>query len=103
MACCAIASRGSPSPIKLANSRQLRDLLAEVRAVYAPPGANPFDARVRRAGLDKLGTDFLLDEFAWVIEGRGLQSLDDYVGADRTGRGTRSSGCQSRRPSTCRL
>jgi superfamily I DNA/RNA helicase len=84
-----IASRGSPAPIKVASSRQLRDLLAEVRADYAPPGANAFDAKVRRAGLDKLGADFLLDEFAWVIEGRGLQSLDDYLGADRSGRGVR--------------
>jgi superfamily I DNA/RNA helicase/mRNA-degrading endonuclease RelE of RelBE toxin-antitoxin system len=84
-----IAAQGGKQNFRLANVRQLRDCLAEARAVYAPPGANAFDAKLRRAALDKLGSDFLLDEFAWVIEGRGLQNLDDYQGADRTGRGTR--------------
>jgi superfamily I DNA/RNA helicase/mRNA-degrading endonuclease RelE of RelBE toxin-antitoxin system len=84
-----IAAQGGRQSYKLANARQLRDLLAEVRGGYAPPGANAFDAKVRRAALDRLGGDFLLDEFAWVVEGRGLQTLDEYVHADRTGRGTR--------------
>jgi superfamily I DNA/RNA helicase/mRNA-degrading endonuclease RelE of RelBE toxin-antitoxin system len=84
-----IATQGGKQTFKLANARQLRDCLAEVRAVHAPTGANAFDAKVRRAALDKLGSDFLLDEFAWVIEGRGLQTLDEYQSADRRGRGTR--------------
>jgi superfamily I DNA/RNA helicase len=84
-----VAAQGGKQTFKLANARQLRDLLAEARAVYTPPGANAFDAKVRRAALDKLGSDFLLDEFAWVIEGRGLQTLEEYLNADRTGRGTR--------------
>jgi superfamily I DNA/RNA helicase/mRNA-degrading endonuclease RelE of RelBE toxin-antitoxin system len=84
-----IAAHGGKQSFRLANNRQLRDCLAEVRAAYSPIGANAFDAKVRRAALDKLGSDFLLDEFYWVIEGRGLQTLDEYVAADRTGRGTR--------------
>lgn len=85
-----IAARGGqPNTLKLANNRQMRDFLSQVRGVYTPPGANAFDAKVRKASLDKLPLDFLLDEFAWVIEGRGLKSVEDYVQADRTGRGTR--------------
>ena len=84
-----IVSRGSPAPIKLVNSRQLRDILDQVREAYIPPGANAFDAKVLKAALDKLATDFLLDEFGWVIEGRGLPSLVAYVEADRSGPGTR--------------
>lgn len=85
-----IASRsGKQSTLKLANSRQMRDLLSQVRGIYSPPGTNAFDAKVRRASLDRLPLDFLLDEFAWVIEGGGLKSVEEYVQADRTGRGTR--------------
>jgi superfamily I DNA/RNA helicase/mRNA-degrading endonuclease RelE of RelBE toxin-antitoxin system len=84
-----IASQGGKQTFKLANARQLRDCLTEVRSDYTPHGTNAFDAKVRKAALDKLGSDFLLDEFAWLIEGRGLASLDDYLAADRTGRGTR--------------
>jgi len=84
-----VARSGQPSKLKLANNRQMHDLLSQVRGVYTPPGANAFDAMVRKASLDKLPLEFLLDEFAWVIEGRGLKSVEDYLQANRTGRGTR--------------
>jgi superfamily I DNA/RNA helicase/mRNA-degrading endonuclease RelE of RelBE toxin-antitoxin system len=71
----------------IASDAQLRTLLDEVRAGFTPPGANAFDIKVRRAALEKLRTDFLLDEFAWVIEGRGLRTLEEYTAADRGGRG----------------
>jgi len=71
----------------IANDSQLRMLLEEVRDGFTPTGANAFDVKVRKAALEKLRTDFLLDEFAWVIEGRGLRTLDEYLAADRGGRG----------------
>src|SRR3954467_12669182 len=71
----------------IANDAQLRTMLDEVRAGFTPTGANAFDVKVRRAALEKLRTDFLLDEFAWVIEGRGLRALDEYLAAERGGRG----------------
>lgn len=84
-----IAAQGGKHTFRLANARQLRDMLTQARAAYSPLGANAFDTKLRKAALDKLPTDFLLDEFAWVIEGRGLPTVDDYLTADRTGRGTR--------------
>jgi superfamily I DNA/RNA helicase/mRNA-degrading endonuclease RelE of RelBE toxin-antitoxin system len=74
-------------PPRIANGSQLRAILDEVRRDYAPPGANAFDAKVRKAALDKLRSEFLLDEFHWVIEGRKLKTLDEYLAADRSGRG----------------
>ncbi|MBV8315917.1 MAG: UvrD-helicase domain-containing protein [Planctomycetaceae bacterium] len=74
-------------PPRIANDSQLRAILDEVRAGFSPPGANAFDVKVRKAALDKLRGEFLLDEFHWVIEGRGLKTLDEYLAADRSGRG----------------
>ena len=31
--------------------------------------------------------DYLLEEFEWVIEGQGIETMDEYLNADRTGRG----------------
>jgi len=31
--------------------------------------------------------EYLLEEFDWVIEGRGLDTLDEYLKVDRVGRG----------------
>lgn len=83
------AGGGSLKNLKVANGQQLRALLGEMRAAFTPPGANAFDAKLRKASLDKLSADFLLDEFTWVVEGRGLSTLDAYLNADRGGRGVR--------------
>lgn len=37
--------------------------------------------------LSKYRSDFLLEDFNWVIEGRGFKSLDEYLKASRAGRG----------------
>jgi hypothetical protein len=71
----------------IASDSQLRTILDEVRAGFTPPGANAFDVKVRQAALAKLRIDFLIDEFVWVIEGRGLRTLDEYLATDRGGRG----------------
>src|SRR5262249_10160643 len=71
----------------IASDWQLRTILDAVRAGFTPPGANAFDIKVRQAALVKLRTEFLLDEFAWVIEGRGLRTREEYLAANRGGRG----------------
>lgn len=40
------------------------------------------------SAIRKLRPEYLLEEFDWVIEGRCLRSLDEYLREDRTGRGT---------------
>ncbi|MBN3525175.1 3'-5' exonuclease [Paenibacillus apiarius] len=42
--------------------------------------------------LKKLRADYLLDEFEWVIEGQNLKQLDDYLSANRSGRGIALTG-----------
>jgi hypothetical protein len=42
----------------------------------------------REPDLDGLGWHYLREELDWVIKGRGLASLDDYLSLARTGRGT---------------
>ena len=39
--------------------------------------------------LVSLPTEYLFEEFDWVIDGRGITRLDDYLSTRRTGRGTR--------------
>ncbi|WP_079914815.1 3'-5' exonuclease [Paenibacillus sp. 32352] len=42
--------------------------------------------------VNKLRTDYLLDEFEWVIEGQNLKSVDEYLAANRRGRGIPLTG-----------
>ena len=46
----------------------------------------PADVERGRALLTRFGADYLLEEFEQVILGRGLNSRDDYLAADRPGR-----------------
>lgn len=42
--------------------------------------------------IKRLRVDYLLEEFEWVIEGQNLLSLDEYLFANRSGRGTALTG-----------
>lgn len=46
--------------------------------------------------LEALGPRYLREELDWVIAGRGLDDLDDYLALARTGRGTPLSATQRR-------
>jgi superfamily I DNA/RNA helicase len=72
---------------EIATGRQAREALRQARGdLSRSDGASPpLDAR--REVLGRLGDDYLLDEFVWIIEGRGLESLDEYLLAERGGRG----------------
>jgi superfamily I DNA/RNA helicase/mRNA-degrading endonuclease RelE of RelBE toxin-antitoxin system len=37
--------------------------------------------------IESLGNGYIKDEFDWIIQGRGLQTLEEYLIADRRGRG----------------
>ena len=60
--------------------------LAQVRASHVP-GGSAFEASLRMRALDRLTDAWLLEEFEWLIEGRGLTSLAEYQAAARPGRG----------------
>ncbi|MBK7779597.1 MAG: ATP-dependent helicase [Ardenticatenia bacterium] len=60
--------------------------LARLRATHVPLGS-PFEARLRARALERLSDIYLLEEFDWIIDGRGLTSLAEYQAAPRPGRG----------------
>ncbi len=60
--------------------------LAKLRAEHVP-GGTAFESRLRARTLERLTDAWLLEEFEWIIEGRGLTSLAEYQAAPRPGRG----------------
>jgi superfamily I DNA/RNA helicase/mRNA-degrading endonuclease RelE of RelBE toxin-antitoxin system len=63
-----------------------REVLREIRKGFSAPGATPSERKLRTAALARLSDGYLLDEFAWVIEGRDLTTLEAYQAAARPGR-----------------
>jgi superfamily I DNA/RNA helicase/mRNA-degrading endonuclease RelE of RelBE toxin-antitoxin system len=60
--------------------------LGALRRVHQP-GGSAFEAKLRARALDRLTDAWLLEEFDWIIAGRGLKSLSEYLDAARPGRG----------------
>ncbi|MEI7672917.1 MAG: 3'-5' exonuclease, partial [Deltaproteobacteria bacterium] len=63
------------------------DALKTVRHTFKPPGPTGFDRRLRAQVLEKFADRYLIEEFEWIIEGRGLTTIDEYQAAPRPGRG----------------
>lgn len=63
--------------------RQMEDVID----TFELHGSNALVAKVKRHLLLKLGVDYLLEEIEWIIEGRGITTLDEYLEAPRPGRG----------------
>lgn len=60
--------------------------LVDLRKKHKPSGS-AFETRLRARALDRLTDNWLLEEFDWIIDGRGLNTLDEYLAAPRPGRG----------------
>ena len=71
----------------LENAGASIEVLKAVRRTFEPPGPTGFDRRLRAQVLQKLSDRYLMEEFEWIIEGRGLATLDEYQVAPRPGRG----------------
>lgn len=71
-----------------ATEGQALDLLAKALRTAEIPAANVFDQQVRRQSLERLGADYLLQEFLSVIESWGLASIEEYLAIERRGRRT---------------
>ena len=70
-----------------ADAGVLRKMLRDLRSTFEPAGPSSFERKLRAKALARLSDDYLLEEFEWVIEGRDLASLDEYLAAPRPGRG----------------
>jgi superfamily I DNA/RNA helicase/mRNA-degrading endonuclease RelE of RelBE toxin-antitoxin system len=62
-------------------------IFAKVRRDFEPSGPSLFDKRLRSKALQQLSNRYLREEFEWIIAGRGLNSLEEYLDAPRPGRG----------------
>jgi len=62
-------------------------VLRTVRAGFRPSAPSAFDRQVRTKSLNALSDRYILEEFDWIIDGRGLTKLEDYLESPRPGRG----------------
>jgi superfamily I DNA/RNA helicase/mRNA-degrading endonuclease RelE of RelBE toxin-antitoxin system len=81
-----ISSSGLDRPF-VANESDLKYSLISARASFQPEGTNPSENAMIKKAIDELRDEYLLEEFEWVIEGRGLGNLEEYLKTDRVGRG----------------
>ena len=61
--------------------------LREARKAYEPAASSSFERRLRVRALARLSDRYLLEEFDWILTGRGLNSLEEYLETARPGRG----------------
>ena len=61
--------------------------LVSAKANFHPEGTNQSENVLIMKAIERLRDDYLLEEFEWVIEGQGLDTLEEYLKVDRVGRG----------------
>lgn len=76
----------------LADDRDRLEALRIARAALKPQAFGDRDKLDMTEVLQRLRDDYLLEEFDWVIEGQGLRTEADYLGANRDGRCIRLDG-----------
>lgn len=73
------------------------DIVSRLEPVRVVTDRQDLEARIARLmdrhqdhlpeSVRRLRPDYVLDEIEWIIDGRNLKSLDEYLAASRTGRG----------------
>lgn len=71
----------------MASNEDMKYSITSARTAYQPDSRNRLEQLVIERALNSLRDDYLQEEFDWVIEGRGLSRLEEYLQTDRTGRG----------------
>lgn len=67
-----------------------RDALRRLKALrkdFQASTTSAFEQRLQSRALARLSDQYLLEEFDWIITGRGIATLDQYLEAPRPGRG----------------
>ena len=67
--------------------RDAQQRLAKLRTHHESKGVSAFEARLRARALERLTERWLLEEFDWILDGRGLTNVEAYQEAARPGRG----------------
>jgi len=78
--------RSIEGAISVTNDAQLREAIKASKFNIKVSGTDE-EKRMLQNQIIRLSDNYILEEIAWVIEGRGISSLDEYKKEDRTGRG----------------
>lgn len=74
---------GSPD---IATQQELTYALTSGRSILSSNSLIEDSSNIMKS-LSSLDNDYLLEEFEWVIEGQGIETKDEYLRVDRSGRG----------------
>lgn len=80
--------RHSGKQFNIAGHADQLKALEVARLALKPKALGDLEKAKITAVIKDINADYLLDEFDWVIEGRNCVLVDDYVAANRAGRGT---------------
>jgi addiction module RelE/StbE family toxin len=64
------------------------DAVKTIRPSFKPDGGSALQNSMLLRSIENIPNDYIAEEIQLLIEGRGLESIDDYLNAERTGRGT---------------
>ena len=74
---------GSP---KFADDNSILEAIRASKFSLEASGDSELVQFLTKTLIEKLGDEYLKDEFKWIIQGRGITTLDEYLTTDRTGR-----------------
>lgn len=72
---------------KFEDDRESRQQVRELLRSHDLHSVSTFEAGLRARALARLNEQYVLEEFDWIIVGRGLRSLEEYLETPRPGRG----------------
>ena len=72
---------------RIASRSEARAVLRDLLPSFEPPSAGGFQKKLQARVLRKIPLEYLLDEFYWIISGRALRSVEEYLETSRGGRG----------------
>lgn len=83
--------KGTPYEKRRTSDQKAEQILASTMKTAVFPGG-ALEKLASQKAIGSLLPSYLEEEMSWVIDGRGLSTVDEYVGAERAGRGTRLDG-----------
>jgi superfamily I DNA/RNA helicase/mRNA-degrading endonuclease RelE of RelBE toxin-antitoxin system len=72
---------------KMASYYDFKDALISAKAHFTPESDNKLERMMLQNAITGIREDYLIEEFEWVIEGRNIRTLEEYLEIERTGRG----------------
>ena len=79
--------RGRRKVGEIESDREAVRRLKALRKGFQTSTKSAFEGRLQTRALGRLSEQYLLEEFDWIITGRGIETLDQYREAPRPGRG----------------